>query len=278
MKTWLVVDSNYVCHRAFHSIGNLTFGDYRTGTLFGFLKTLLELDDLFVPDRHIFCFDAGASKRKAIYPQYKSSRREARQQMDDEAREAYQQMQKQIRLLRFELLDDIGYRNVFCETGYEADDLIASVAHNRPKGVKIIIVGADHDLYQLLAEHVVMFDLKNKRAYDRHSFRQEWGIDPRQWADVKAIAGCSGDDVEGIRGIGEKTAAKFLSGQLKPGKKYSSIVEGNDVWRRNLPLVSLPFEDTPVMRIRSDRVTYAGWKSVCRKYGFKSLVRQINAT
>ncbi len=274
MKTWLLVDSHYLCHRAFHSMGNLTFGDYRTGTIFGFLKTMIELDDLFQPLRHVYCFDAGKNKRKEIYQKYKEGRAARRKAMTGEQREAYQGLQKQIRKLQYSILQRLGYRNVLYEIGYEADDIIASVCQNKPTDVEIIMVGADHDLYQLLGKDVMMYDLKRKRMMTAESFKEEFGIEPTQWADVKAIAGCTSDDVHGVKGVGEKSAIKFLTGSLS-GTRFDSIANNSAIWKRNLKLVELPFVGTPTYEIRRDRTSKDRWETVCSKYGLKSLLGRI---
>jgi len=98
----------------------------------------------------------------------------------------------------------------------------------------------------------------------------EYGIAPSQWADVKAIAGCSSDGVEGVRGVGEKTAAKFLRGNLKPASKaHQAIVAGNNVWRRNLPLVRLPFPGVGKFDLESD--SELDWNPTFYKLGMSSL-------
>ena len=103
-------------------------------------------------------------------------------------------------------------------------------------------------------------------------FEKEYGIGPSMWADVKALAGCPGDCVEGIVGVGEKTAIKFLTGNLKTSTKaYGCIIEGREIWNRNLELVRLPYEGTPKLRLKSDEASRSRWDVVMKRLGMNTL-------
>jgi hypothetical protein len=181
-------------------------------------------------------------------------------------------VQKQIKHLRSTLLPELGYRNILCEKGYEADDLIASVVDNLGEGHEAIVVARDGDYYQLLGPRCIIWNPSKGKAVTAKSFIKEYGISPSQWADVKALAGCGTDDVEGICGIGEKTAAAFLAGKLKPtSAKHRLIVRNHKIWKLNLPLVRLPFEGTPVVKLRKDKVNEKKWKQLCNRLGFRTL-------
>ena len=108
-------------------------------------------------------------------------------------------------------------------------------------GWRFVIVSTDQDLWQLLSgDRVTVWNPRTKKMLTEQAFRERWGIGPSQWADVKAIAGCPGDGVPGVPGVGEKTAAKFMAGRLKDTTKaYNRVVEANDLWERNLRLVRL---------------------------------------
>lgn len=267
--TWLVIDAPYLCHRAFHSMGNLSYGEAMTGTLFGFLREVITLKDLFQPDHFVFCFDAGTSKRREKYPKYKRSRRT--KERTPEEQELYQQMQKQMRLLRYEHLKGLGFSNVFYQIGYEADDIIGHLCwEDHPQ---IIIVSCDHDLYQLLSPRVSIWNVQTSTMLTDESFRAECEIEPSQWVDVKAMAGCSTDDIQGIKGVGEITACKYLRGELKKGVKFDSIVQNDHIWRRNLELVRLPLPglNPERLQVKKDQVSQSKWVELCNRYGFQSL-------
>jgi hypothetical protein len=99
-KPLLLLDSNYLCHRAHYSTGELSCGDYRTGVIFGFLRTVIELQDRFLPGAIAFCFDKGPILRELDYPEYKEARREKYRNMTEEERVSKEYMDEQIRDLR----------------------------------------------------------------------------------------------------------------------------------------------------------------------------------
>jgi len=122
---------------------------------------------------------------------------------------------------------------------------------------------------------VSMWNPQKKQAITAESFGREWGIDPTMWADVKAIAGCSTDNVQGVKGVGEKTAVKFLTGGLGPDTKaFDRItsIDGNDVWERNLHLTRLPFKGTKRFKLVDDCLTQEKWNELMERLGMKTLV------
>lgn len=269
MRTWLVLDSNYLCHRAFYTTGNLSFGDTSTGVVFGFMRDITTLQDQHDTSRIVFCFDHGKSVRTVLCPGYKSSRRA---ELDDEQQELQRGLRTQIKILRTEILPDLGFNNVFSQHGYEADDMIASVVHNMPEEDRAIIISSDHDLFQLLSARVMMYNPHKQKMTTAKSFSKEYGISPTQWIDVKAMAGCHSDDIPGIKGIGEIRAAKFLSGRLKAeSKAFQMIVQGNKIWKRNRNLVRLPYPGTRTFELVRDEFSRDSWRELCDSMGMDSL-------
>lgn len=268
-KTWLILDATYLCWRAFYSTGVLSHGDVPTGVIYGFLRDILTFQEDHGTDRIVFCFDRGQLLRKRDYPGYKANRTK---QFNEESLQSAIQVKEQIRRLRTELLPQLGFVNVFSKSGYEADDIIASVCLNLPKKDEGIIVGADYDLYQLLTDRILMWHPTSKKATTAESFSKEYGITPTQWINVKAIAGCSSDNVIGIKGVGEKTAAKFLNGSLKPSSKAWQLISANNhVWDSNRHLVKLPYAGCPVFPLQRDQIDRREWNKVLDSMGMKSL-------
>jgi len=271
MKTWLVLDCHYLCHRNFHAMGDLKYEDTATGVLFGFFRDVQDLQELHDTRNIVFCFDKGRSKRYDMLAGYKRSRAERYKSESEIDKEKRKELQKQISLLRDKELSKIGFKNVLSQDGYEGDDVIASVIHNLSKNELAIIVGTDQDLYQLLNKRVTIWNPHKTKAVTYDSVREEYGIGCEQWADVKAIAGCKSDDIPGVVGVGEKTAASYLSGQLKGGKKFEAITAGNGQWRKNLKIVKLPLKGTGTFELQEDKVTPKKWDKIMRKYGMSSL-------
>jgi DNA polymerase-1 len=274
MNDLLIIDTTYLCHRAWHTTGDLMFEEKGTGAIYGVLRDIVTLQDTFHTARCIFCFDHGMSKRFKLLPGYKSTRRLGRDMESDEEQQARVDFQRQITALKSRHLPDMGFQNVFSVPGFEADDLIAAIAATLPDTEHGIIVGTDHDLYQCLKDNVSIWNPNKKMIYDKSAFISEWGIQPEQWASVKAYAGCKSDDIPGIRGIGETTAAKFLRGELSTNTKaYHAIMNGKLLHDENLKLTKLPFPKTPVLEILPDDVTTEKWEQVVISLGMESLIQ-----
>lgn len=273
IRTWLVLDVSCLAYRAFYAIGKLDWEGVGTGVVFGIFRDVLDLWDLFTPTGVAFCFDGGCDKRIGVDVDYKGSRRE----IADEEKEARRELRRQLYRLRTKYLQALGFHTILFQEGYEADDLIASVCENLPSGEQAVVVSTDHDMFQLLVDdRVTIWNPIKKKSMTAKSFQKEWGIGPSMWADVLAIAGCPGDGVVGIRGIGEKTAVKFLTGNLKETvKAYDKVVKGNDVWKRNLELVRLPFPGVKRVELQEDRIDRARWRHMLKGLGMSSLVGRV---
>lgn len=271
-KVWLILDCDYLCHRAFYTTGGLSHNDFPTGVVFGFLRDIVTLQQLTGTHRIAFCFDHGKPLRSLSCPTYKESRHQKRQAPLEA--EAYNNYRMQVRQLRLKYLEAIGFNNVFYQKGYEADDLIAAVCARLPKKHHGIIISADSDLYQLLSDRISFYNPAKKKTHTYDSFKKEM-IDPVYWVDVKAMAGCHTDDVPGIKGIGEKTAIKFLTGRLKStSDAFHKIVKGNSIWKHNRQVVRLPFPGLDPIDLYQDDVTVERWRKVIAMLGMRSLLRE----
>lgn len=277
---WLVLDCNYLCHRAHHATGDLSHNGEPTGVAFGFLTELVNLVELYRTRRVVFCWDMGVSIRRDDLAEYKASRHKLPKRLTPEERHQAKAEAKrfryQVRKLREVTLPDMGWPNILCQPRLEADDFIAAAAYRITRKCpesQVTIVTADQDLYQCIRGNVQIYNPRTKQPYTLQSFYAEWGLeDPTTWAWVKAAAGCSGDGVPGIRGVGDKTAAKAAAGLLR-GKKLETIEseEGQAIINRNLPLVRLPHQTTPRFKLywKSDIPTC--WRIVCLEMGMKRL-------
>lgn len=271
MKTWLAFDVSYLAHKAETTTGALSYKGQPTGVLFGVLRDILSYRGMFGTNSLAFCFDSSFSLRRQRFPFYKSSRTSS----PDTS------LAWQVSLLRDEVLPKIGFKNIFSWDGYEADDILACVASAvlcSPDD-RAVIVSEDKDLYQLLSDgRIWMWKPRGKRAYTEENLRSDFGVSPKDWPDVKAIAGCPTDDIPGVRGVGERTAAKYLGERLKySSKAYQSIENCGPLRERNRILVGLPYEGCPPCFLRSDDgVTKDSWRFVLGALGMKSLIRQYH--
>jgi 5'-3' exonuclease len=246
----VLVDVSCIGYRCFYSMISLSKKELKWGLVFGFLNELLKLASQFDTDEIYLCWDSQESIRKQQYPNYKANRR---QNLSDEEKKRLDIYYKTINKLRKKYLPKIGwYQNSICR-GMEGDDVIASLAEMfsfgekvlKKKPQKITVVTSDQDMYQLLKiKNLQIYHPITKSIVTKQIFKDKYNIHPKQWAMVKAIAGCSTDNVSGVVGVGEKTAIKYLNGDKLSDNKMKDI-------RRfikkqvplNLKLVSLPHEN-----------------------------------
>ena len=277
MRKWLILDCNYLCHRAKHTTGGLSYENKPTGVIYGFLKTVIFFQEMFDTPYIIFCWDSKVNKREEIYPAYKQQRKNKYEDMTDEEIQFEKEFRYQMKKLRREYLFQIGFKNVFVQRGYESDDIIASICVNLPMMDEAIIISSDKDLYQLIRGNVVLYNPQKNKILTLQGFKKQYGITPYQWIIVKCIAGCNTDEVAGIKGIGEKTVIKYLIGELKETTKAFQKIEKEKVkyTDRNFPLIALPFEGTHNPILQKDKISKAGWKAVTEELGMKSIRNKI---
>jgi DNA polymerase-1 len=272
---YILVDCLYLCHRAWHALGMLRFNSEPTSVIFGVMRDLDIFRTNHRPDFFVLAFDYGLNKRKLMLPGYKGNR--VKPDATEEEIISFNEFQKQVNRLRSEILPDLGYRNVWYADGYEADDVIAyAVDDLLDEDDEGIIISGDADLYQCIRPNVRWYSPGKKEEVTLSIFVDRYGIQPNQWPIVKAIAGCSSDNVEGIPRVGEKTAANWLRDPhklLKSGKKsnrYVAIEEGfTEYTERNLPIVQLPLAGLPQFHLKRDSVTDDKKADVCRRLGIR---------
>ncbi|KON32542.1 hypothetical protein AC477_02840 [miscellaneous Crenarchaeota group-1 archaeon SG8-32-1] len=271
---YLILDCNYLAHRAKHVFGDLSDKGSATGVIYGFLLDILRLREEFGTNRFIFCWDSQTSKRKKIYPNYKAKRDYTTKKLTKKEIAFEKAFHLQVEKLRMIYLPTIGFANIFWQEGYESDDIIAMVCKaivpNLEEG---IIVSADHDLYQLLCPNIACYNPRTKEHITATKFTNIFGIKPKQWVKVKAIAGCTSDNVKGIERVGENMAIKYIQGELgENSKAYKNIKAGwKNIVLRNRTLVELPFKGTKPIRLQEDNIIQTGWNKVTKALNMKSI-------
>lgn len=278
MKIILLIDCNYLCHRAFHSLPELSAFGRPTQIIFGFLKEVIKLLEHFNPENLVFAWDSPISFREELYPEYKANRKSDRERMSEKDKRLRKIAYGQFNLIREEVLRELGFTNNFCAEGIEGDDIIASVASTGSETIRFIMVTTDKDMYQMISPNCDFYNPKVKNLTRLEDFEKEWGCSPDTWKQAKVIAGCSTDNVKGIRGVGEKTAIKFLTNKMpKTGKTYYKILDQMDaVVKQNAPLIVLPFEGAPRFELKRNELSKRKFGDVCSKYNFMSLINEKN--
>lgn len=280
MNHWIVCDATYLCHRAYHSKPGLSYEGEPTGVIFGFLKDIQILRRNFLTERFVFCWDHGKGLREKRFPYYKETRR--KQAGEPEYEKKQEIMRPQVEKLKKEILFDLGYKNVFWQDGYEADDIIASVIHNTigpedngPKNDRFTIVTGDTDLYQLCRQYVTVYHPREGTSMDGPTLASKYGVNHKEWAAVKAIMGCKTDDVPGMDGVGIKTACKFFtkspSLMVSPMAKQIRKFLKSQQAIHNFMMVRLPYPGVKEFDLRDDAVNSKAFRKLIRRYGMASL-------
>jgi DNA polymerase-1 len=207
-KTIYLIDGTAYIHRAYHAIRGLTNSKgLPTNAIFGFTRMLIKLIDDRNPDFVGLFFDAsGPTFRNVMYPDYKANR----PPMPEDMAVQIPYIKKVTAAFNLPIIE---------MQGYEADDLIGTMAHKaEKKGFSVIMNTGDKDFMQLVTEKATIWDPMKESATDLQSIREKFGIEPRQMIDVQGLSGDTADNVPGVPGIGQKTAVTLI-------KTYNSMQE-----------------------------------------------------
>ncbi len=288
MNRILIIDFLSVGHVIKFSLGKnrLTEKDKETFLIYGFLLKLNFLLKKTRANSIVFALDSHSSKRKDMYSLYKEKRGQNRTQKQIELDELARPQFKEI--IDY-ILPTIGYRNLFGSEGFEADDSIGVICKKYPNA-QIIICSTDHDMYQLLTNNVCVLNPKTNNYYTITDFKSEFNIEPKMWKRVKAIGGCSSDNVKGVEipktdptkkqmHVAEKGALNYITGKMKPTTQAYKAIEsraGKDIINRNKALVILPFKGTPDYVIRPDHTSLRNFIKLCIEYRFEAIIENIH--
>ena len=272
-KTWLFLDVSNAAHRAFHTTRELAHQGQMTGVLFGLFRDISSFASLFNTKHIAFFFDGGYEYRRNLYPEYK--KKEWHKNLSPEEiqilQEDRKEMYTQIDLFRKELLPRLGFTNILWQSGVEADDLIASACIGLPD--EAIIISTDNDLLQCITEKIICWNPFRRLPTTLKSFQEKYNLNPVQWPTVKAIAGCSSDNIKGVYRVGEITAIKFLLDELKPHlKSYQSIIADHNNIVERLKLTTLPCPGTMKVFLEEQNPSREKWNALVKELGMTSLV------
>jgi DNA polymerase I len=199
-----LLDGNSLAYRAFFALPeSIATADGRpTNAIYGFASMLVKIITEHHPGGVIVAWDAGMSGREATYTDYKAGR----PGRPDLLREQWPHLMP--------LVEAFGYTNVKVE-GYEADDVIASLVRRaREEGLEVMVVSGDRDVYQVVGEGVRVMTtsrgITDTRIYDRDGVIERYGVPPELITDLIGLKGDTSDNIPGVPGIGDKTAAALL--------------------------------------------------------------------
>lgn len=201
----LVIDGNSILNRAFYGIKLLTTKDGRyTNGIYGFMNIFNKLLSECTPDRVAIAFDVKAPTfRNEMYSEYKAGRKG----MPDE-------LAQQMPVLK-NLLTAMGYKIVE-QAGWEADDILGTLSAQVKGNDKCFIATGDRDSLQLVSENTTVLLASTKMGktqsvpYDCAKIMEEYGVEPKQMIEIKALQGDSSDNIPGVAGVGAKTAGDLI--------------------------------------------------------------------
>ena len=199
-KTLTIIDTFGFLFRSYYALPPLKSPTgFPTGMLTGFMNFVSGIGRDFKTDYIVFALDSkGKTFRNDIYEQYKAHRPDA---PDD--------LKAQLPVA-IEFIEKMGFKTA-AQVGFEADDIIASLAHDGAKNdLNVRVVSHDKDLYQLIGENIFMFDPMKKKVVSRDDCFTKYGVYPEQFTDYQSLLGDSADNVPGVKGVGAKTAMALI--------------------------------------------------------------------
>jgi DNA polymerase I len=200
-----LIDGNSLAYRAFFALPEsiATHDGRPTNAIYGlasmFAKLLIDED----PEAVVVCWDAGWSGRELTYEPYKSERKPR----PDLLRDQWPHL--------IPLAEAFGFTNLKVD-GYEADDVIASlVKRAQEQEIQVMVVSGDRDVYQLVEDGVRVMTtsrgVTDTKVYDREGVIERYGVPPELVTDLIGLKGDTSDNIPGVPGIGDKTAAQLLN-------------------------------------------------------------------
>lgn len=204
-KKLVLIDGHSLVHRGFHAFSRLNLtsptGENTSG-VYGFALILLNVLNKLKPDYIAVAFDSHAPTfRHKEYKEYKATRVEAPQELHDQI-PRIQELLEKFNIPQFE------------KVGFEADDIVGTLAVQAPKDTDVYITTGDMDTLQLVDDNIFVYaprrGFSDMTVFDTETVKRLKGLAPSQFTDFKGLRGDPSDNIPGIPGVGEKTALKLL--------------------------------------------------------------------
>lgn len=286
MKKIILVDGNNLLFRSYYatSYSGVIMKNskgFPTNGLYGFINMINKIIEEEKPNYILVAFDKGKTFRHEKYSEYKAGRRE----MPEELKLQFPKAK--------EVLDAMGIKH-FEIDNYEADDIIGTLAKTVDMEDEFIatIISSDKDLLQLISKEVEVKLLKTKGfiRFDEKNFKDTYGTTPIHMIDLKALMGDASDHIQGVKGIGEKTAINLLTKYQSldnvyehlneiGGKTKEKLEQGKDDAYMSYDLATI-YKEVPIPFSLEDCI-YKGmnikdYKDILEELEFKSLLKKIN--
>lgn len=278
-----LIDGSAYIYRAFYALPALTNSKgLQTNAIYGFTTMLTKILREHQPQGLAIVFDEkGPTHRHEEFKAYKAQR----PPMPDGMQAQIPYIHKVVEAFRIPVVR---------LQGYEADDLIGSLARQAEQaGYDVAIVTSDKDMFQLLTPAVRIYDPVKERWFDEADCRERFGVEPGRVVEVMGLVGDATDNIPGVKGIGEKTAAKLIAefgtiegmlarlDEVKPPKTKTLLTEQAEMARLSRKLATIHVdapiefhaEDYRVKPLESDQLA-----PLLRELEFHSLLRTLQVT
>lgn len=234
MGKLVLIDGNAIMHRAFHAMPKLTSKTQTPiNAVYGLTSMLLRIIVDLKPTHLAVCFDRPEPTfRKKLLKSYQAQRPE----MDNDLTPQFKPAKDILKTMRI---------SVFEKAGYEADDLIGTIAAKTTEKTKssinqVIIVTGDRDILQLVDDdkniklYMPVKGLTEAKLFDEKQTYERMGVKSSQIVDYKALVGDPSDNYPGVKGIGPKTAEDLLTRYKSKAEIYKHLSEINEKTRKLL--------------------------------------------
>ncbi len=227
MDNFVLIDGNSIMNRAFYGIMGskmLTTKDGKyTNAIYGFLAILFKILEDLEPKYIGVAFDLkGPTKRHEMYEGYKANRKG----MPEELAEQMPIIKEILKAMNIDIIE---------KQGYEGDDILGTLAkYGEKQGLEVTILSGDRDTFQLASDHITIRIPRTKAGktetedYNRTKILEEYGLEPEQLIEVKALQGDTSDNIPGVPGIGPKTAISLIQKYHSVKELYEKIEAGED--------------------------------------------------
>ena len=225
----IVLDSMSLIHRAYHAVPRnfVTSSGELTNAVFGFANMVLRIVDEIEPDHAVAAFDLpGPTFRDELYEEYKAHR----EAPDEDLIPQFGRVRQLVTALGIP---------IFELASYEADDMLGTIGRQAEgAGFDVWLVTGDRDAFQLITPYTRVLSTNPRTGqplvYDEAAVKERWGVEPAQVIDFKGLLGDTSDNIPGVKGVGEKTAAQLLSSYTDIEDIYAHLDDIRPAVRRRL--------------------------------------------
>jgi len=281
-RVYLVDGSSYI-YRAYYAIRHLSNSKGEaTNAVFGFTNMLLSLVRDEKPDHLAVVFDArGPTFRKELYPDYKANR----SAMPEDLIPQVPLIKQVVKAFNMPALE---------QTGYEADDIIATLAKRyAAQGLEVTVVTGDKDLMQIVGERIRLLDTMKGKHSGRAEVVERFGVPPEQVLEVLGLAGDTSDNIPGVPGIGEKTASSLIQefgsienllrniDRVKGQKRQENLREYGEQARLSRKLAELVYDvtlDVTLDDLALEKPDHAALTELFKQLEFHKLLQEYSVS